>query len=158
MNIMEKKWFIICLFSLVLLCSISCSSEKTAEPIDIEALVERLQTIDSDVTLGSTKYYKMTLANDQVEDLYYYYIQTEYAGSIPKVEGLHMAAIGAVVEYFYAEDSHEIMVNGKKAVIYTFPNKEYLCWTLSPEDSCVIEYVPGTLHEADIIMIAESVS
>ena len=68
-----------------------------------------------------------------------------------------MAAIGAVVEYFYAEDSREIMVNGKKAVIYTFPNKEYLCWTLSPEDSCVIEYVPGTLHEADIIMIAESV-
>jgi len=153
---MAKKGFIICLFSLLLFC-ISCSGEKTAESIDIEALVERLQTIDSDVSLGTTKYYKMTLANDQGEDLYYYYIQTEYAGSIPEVDGLHMAAIEAVVEYFRAEDSREIMVNGNKAVIYTFPNKEYLCWTLSPEDSCVIEYVPGTLPEADIVMMAESV-
>ena len=73
------------------------------------------------------------------------------------MDGLHLAAIEAVVEYFSAEDSREIMVNGNKAVIYTFPNKEYLCWTLSPEASCVIEYVPGTLPEADIVMMAESV-
>lgn len=54
-----------------------------------------------------------------------------------------MGAIGTVVEYFHAEDSREIMVNGNKAVIYVFPDREYLCWTISAEDSCVIECVPS---------------
>lgn len=153
---MTKICLFVCSIVSLLFC-ISCSGERTVEPIDIEALVERLQTTDSDVSVGSTKYYKMALANAQGDDLYYYYIQTEYAGSIPTVDGLHMAAIGTVVEYLHAEDSREIMVNGNKAVIYVFPDREYLCWTLSAEDSCVIEYVPGSLPEADIIEMAESV-
>lgn len=36
-------------------------------------------------------------------------------------------------------------------------DKDYLCWTISPEISCVIEYSADVNAEADIFRIAESV-
>ena len=37
-------------------------------------------------------------------------------------------------------------------------DKTYLCWTISPKYSCVIEYPTGTVVEEDIIRMAESVA
>lgn len=34
----------------------------------------------------------------------------------------------------------------------------YLCWTISPTYSCVLEYTAGSISEADIFHMAESVA
>ena len=38
-----------------------------------------------------------------------------------------------------------------------YEGKKYLCWTISPKYSCVLEYIGGTITEEDIFRIAESV-
>lgn len=36
-------------------------------------------------------------------------------------------------------------------------DRTYLCWTISPKHSCVIEYSTGAVAEKDILRMAESV-
>lgn len=37
-------------------------------------------------------------------------------------------------------------------------DRAFLCWTISPEISCVIEYSPASVTRADIFKMAESVA
>ncbi len=73
---------------------------------------------------------------------------------IPK-KGLRI--ILAIVDIDNAEDSKETKILEYDAVIYTLNEREYLCWTISPEISCVLEYTPGTVSDEDIRLMAESV-
>lgn len=154
---MRKVFIVICVIVTIISVTVSCQKHDDG-PINIDDLLERLQEVDSDISLySSTNSYQMTLENDKGEELYYYYIQTQYNGDIPEIEGVHLDAIGAIFDTTLAEDSREVTINGKEAIIYTYNQKEYLCWTISAEDSCIIEYVPGVLSEKEIIKMAESV-
>jgi len=48
-------------------------------------------------------------------------------------------------------------VSGLPAAIYQKDGQAYLCWTIMPELSCVIEYDPAAESEEDMLPMAESV-
>ena len=63
-----------------------------------------------------------------------------------------------VVNMTLIENKRECKVNEYDASLCEQGDRSYLCWTLSPEISCVIEYAKGAVEEASIFRMAESVS
>ena len=125
----------------------------------VEQILEQLREVDSSAALYSTSnYYQIVYSNDAGDEINFYNnIKTEYYGEIREIDGIHTDAISTVINPILAENSRELEIQDKEAVIYTYDGREYLCWTISPEDSCVIEYEPGKFDENEIIKMAESV-
>ena len=71
--------------------------------------------------------------------------------------GLNADAISAVISPDEAESCRECTVSGLPAAIYQKDGQAYLCWTIMPELSCVIEYDPAAESEEDMLRMAESV-
>ena len=71
--------------------------------------------------------------------------------------GLNADAISAVISPDEAESCRECTVSGLPAAIYQKDGHAYLCWTIMPELSCVIEYDPAVENEEDMLRMAESV-
>ena len=55
------------------------------------------------------------------------------------------------------ENRSDCEVNGLESVMGELDGKTYLCWTISPTYSCVLEYTAESASEADILRMAESV-
>ena len=157
---MIKQIGLLCLLVIVSMVTISC---RTTSPEDddmarVEKILEQLREVDSSAALYSTsKYYQIVYSNDTGDKINFYNIKTEYYGEIKEIDGIHTDAISSVINPILAEDSRELKIQDKDAIIYTYNGREYLCWTISPEDSCVIEYEPGKFDENEIIKMAESV-
>ena len=97
--------------------------------------------------------------NPDGNSITYYCCTTTYAGNKPDgFFGLHKEALDQVVDMDTLENRRDCEVNGLEAVVGELEGKTYLCWTISPTYSCVIEYVTGTIPEADIFRMAESVA
>lgn len=56
-----------------------------------------------------------------------------------------------------AHSSHGPEVYPRQAIRGTADSLTYLCWTVSPKYSCVMEYTAGTVTEEDVFRMAESV-
>ena len=78
----------------------------------------------------------------------YYCIQTAYleneSGDYTEMD---MSAISLVVGTELIENKRECKVNEYNAFMCELGNRSYLCWTLSPELSCVIEYSAEAISE-----------
>lgn len=70
---------------------------------------------------------------------------------------MNINAIGLVIDVSQIENKRECMVNEYDAFQCEIGDRTYLCWTLSSEVSCVIEYNANTTGKADILRMAESV-
>ena len=81
------------------------------------------------------------------------YLENESGGNT----GLDMNAIGMVVDLELIENKRDCKVNEQAAFLCELGDRSYLCWTLSPEISCVVEYSKGVIDEASIFRMAESV-
>ena len=66
--------------------------------------------------------------------------------------------IAQVLDVDSLENPRNCKVNGVDGLWGELGDKTYLCWTISPKYSCVIEYPTGTVVEEDIIRMAESVA
>ena len=88
----------------------------------------------------------------------YYCCITTYVGDEPsEYFGINQAALEQVVEMDALENRRDCKVNGLEAVMGELDGKTYLCWTISPTYSCVLEYTAESASEADILRMAESV-
>ncbi len=88
----------------------------------------------------------------------YYYCQTTYiSDEYEENTGLNTDAIGMVIDFGKIENKRHCRVNEHGAFQCEMGERSYLCWTTSPEISCVIEYSAETINEADIFRMAESV-
>ena len=88
----------------------------------------------------------------------YYCCQTTYlADEYGENTGLNTDAIGMVIDFTQIQNSRECKVNAYDAFQCEMGERSYLCWTISPEISCVIEYSADVNDEADIFRMAESV-
>lgn len=89
----------------------------------------------------------------------YYCCQTAYLenGSGDDT-GLDMNAISMVVDPELIENKRDCKVNEYDAFLCELVARSYLCWTLSPEISCVIEYSPEAVSEDSVFRMAKSVS
>ena len=69
-----------------------------------------------------------------------------------------MDAIGMVIDISQIENKRECTVNEYDAFLCEIADRTYLCWTLSSEIRCVIEYDADAIKEENILRMAESVS
>jgi len=125
---------------------------------NVRRVEEVMQKEDPDFkALGYTEVTQVSFEQTNGHDIQYYYCGTTYFDEIPELTGIHLDAIKSVVDPALAENSRDTKVLDYDAIIYALDGREYLCWSISPEDSCVLEYTPGTVSEADLLMMAESV-
>jgi len=149
----------------VLLSMFSCKdemSEREQAKADILENVRRVEAVmqkeDPDFkALGYTEVTQVSYAQTNGHDIQYYYCGTTYFDEVPELTGVHLDAIKGVVDPALAESSRDTKVLDYDAIIYALDGREYLCWSISSEDSCVLEYIPGTISEDDLWMMAESV-
>jgi len=88
----------------------------------------------------------------------YYCCQTTYiSDEYEEDTGLNTDAIGMVIDFAETENKRHCKVNGYDAFLCEIEERSYLCWTISPKISCVIEYSADTIDEADAFRMAESV-
>lgn len=88
----------------------------------------------------------------------YYCCQTTYIGDEYRDDTeLNTDAIGMVIDFAEIENKRHCKVNGHDAFLCEIEERSYLCWTISPEISCIIEYNAETGDEADIFRMARSV-
>ena len=118
-----------------------------------------MKEIDEDYECQSvSKVTPFPYADSEGNTIVYYCIQTAYLGNESGDDtGLDMNAIGIVVDMTQIENKQECKVNEYDAFLCELGDRSYLCWTLSPEISCVIEYSTGGVDEVSIFRMAESV-
>ena len=81
------------------------------------------------------------------------YIEDEYGDDTR----LNTNAIGMVIDFTQIQNRRECKVNEYDAFLCEMGECSYLCWTISPEISCVIEYSANVNDEANIFRMAQSV-
>ena len=126
---------------------------------EIYKVENALKEVDEDYECQSVaKATPFTYTDSEGNTIVYYCIQTAYLEKESGDDtGLDMNAIGMVVDMTQIENKRECKVNEYDAFLCVQRDRSYLCWTLSPETSCVIEYSRGTVDETSIFRMAESV-
>ena len=126
---------------------------------EIYEVENALQEVDEDYECQSvSKVTPFTYTDSEGHSIIYYCVQTAYLENESSDDsGLDMNAIGMVVDPELIENKRECKVNEYDAFLCELGNRSYLCWTLSPETSCVIVYSLDVTPEENILRMAESV-
>lgn len=118
-----------------------------------------LQEIDESWALQSlTQVTPYCYQNPDGDTITYYCCITTYVDGVPaEYFGLNRPALEQVVDMDTLENRRDCEVNGLEAIIGELDGQTYLCWTISPTYSCVLEYTAEAIPETDIFRMAESV-
>lgn len=118
-----------------------------------------LKEVDEDYECKSiSKVTPYTYADSAGNTIVYYCCQTTYVSDESgEYTGLNTDAMGMVIDFAQIKNRQECKVNEYDAFQCEIDDRTYLCWTISPEISCVIEYSAESITEADIFRMAESV-
>jgi hypothetical protein len=118
-----------------------------------------LKEVDADYECQSVaKVTPFPYTDSEGNTIVYYCIQTAYLENESGDDtGLDMNAIGMVIDPELIGNKRECRVNEYDAFLCELGDRSYLCWTLSPELSCVIEYSAGAISEESLFWMAESV-
>ena len=157
----KKTWLIVAAICVLLVLAgattfINCPTQE-------DEMMDMLNRVEN--ALGD-EWKKQTIT--KVSDLVYsdndgntiiYYVCTirYYEANSVKQSGINTDAISTVISPDKAESYRECTVSGLPAAIYQKDGRAYLCWTIIPELSCVIEYDPAVESEEDMLRMAESV-
>ena len=88
----------------------------------------------------------------------YYCCQTSYlTDKYGEDTGLNTGAIGMVINFAQIKNRRDCKVTEYDAFQCEIDDRTYLCWTISPEISCIIECGADSIDEANIFRMAESV-
>ena len=126
---------------------------------EIYTVENALKEVDEDYECQSvSKVTPFTYTDSEGNTIVYYCCQTAYVSNESgEYVGLNMDAIGLVIDTSQIENKRECMVNEYDGFLCELGDRSYLCWTLSAEISCVIEYSPETISEESVFRMAESV-
>ena len=157
----KKPWIIIAVVVVLLvLAAVIVSPNHSAPQDEMQDMLNRVE----DALGEEWKKQTVTEVSDLVYSdddgntiIYYVCITTYYEADPDEQNGLNTDAIAAVINPDEAESSRECTVSDLPAAIYQKDGRAYLCWTIIPELSCVIEYDPAVESVADIFRMAESV-
>ena len=157
----------ICIISLTLIASIARYGEipmKKSNPNwqiakEIYKMENALKEVDEDYECQSVaEVTPFTHTDSEGNTIVYYCIQTAYLENESGDDtGFDMNAIGMVIDADQIETRRKCMVNEYNAFLCELGDRSYLCWTPSPELSCVIEYSAEAISEESIFRMAESV-
>lgn len=157
----KKTWLIvaaICIL-LVLAGAITLANRPTPE----DEMIDMLNRVEN--ALGDewkkqtvTKVSDLVYSDDEGNTIVYHVCTTTYyEADYAEQTGLNTDAISAVISPDETESYRECTISGLPAAIYQKNGRAYLCWTIMPELSCVIEYDPAVESEEDMLRMAESV-
>ena len=126
---------------------------------EIHKVENSLKEVDEDYECQSvSKVTPFTYTDSEGSTIVYYCCQTAFLENESGDDtGLDVNAIGMVIDMTRIENKRDCKVNEQAAFLCELGDRSYLCWTLSPEISCVIEYSKGVIDEASIFRMAESV-
>ena len=118
-----------------------------------------LKEVDEDYACKSlSKVTPFSYTDSEGNVITYYCCQTTYlSDEYRENTGINTDAIGMVIDFAQIKNRRECKVNAYEAFQCEMGEHSYLCWTISPEISCVIEYSADVNDEADIFQMAESV-
>ena len=118
-----------------------------------------LQEVDESWELQSlTQVTPYCYQNPDGDTITYYCCITTYVDDAPTAYlGINQSVLEQVVAIDALENRRDCEVNGLEAVMGELDGQTYLCWTISPTYSCVLEYTAESVLEADILRMAESV-
>ena len=130
---------------------------KLAE--QIYKMENALKEVDEDYACKSlSKVTPFSYTDSEGNIITYFCCQTSYlSDEYGEDTGLNTDAIGMVIDFTQIQNRRECKVNAYDAFQCKIGERSYLCWTISPEISCVIEYSADVNDEADIFRMAESV-
>lgn len=154
----KTKNIILTIFLITLLsaCVDKTTDSQHTPAIITEKFLQAVQEVYKDAMIHSTTdVEKITYSSEKGDDIYYYFCKTTYYDEPDNITGVHLDAIKSVIYPQSAESSRETKVGDRDAVIYTLNGREYLCWTLSPEDNCILEYTPGDIAEEKIFKMGK---
>ena len=157
----RKTWFIIAAICILLVLAGAITFVNRPTPED--EMINMLNRVEN--ALGDEwKKQTVTKVSDLVYSdnegntiVYHVCITTYYEADATEQTGLNTEAISAVISPDEAESCRKCTVSGLPAAIYQKDGRAYLCWTIIPELSCVIEYDPAVQSEEDMLRMAESV-
>ena len=126
---------------------------------EIYKVENALKEVDEDYKCQSiSKVTPFTYTDSEGNTIVYYCCQTAFLENESADDtGLDMNAIGIVIDPELIENKRECRVNEYDAFLCKLGEQSYLCWTLSPKLSCVIEYSAKAISEESIFRMAESV-
>ena len=157
----KKTWLILAAVCILLIGAVSIINANHPTPQD--EMMDMLNRVES--ALGNewkkqtvTKVSDLVYSDDEGNAIVYHVcITTYYEVDAAKQTGLNTDAISAVISPNESESCRDCTVSGLPAAIYQKDGRAYLCWTIMPELSCVIEYDPSVESEEDMLRMAESV-
>ena len=158
---MKKKTCFIAAIGIV--CVLFFTIMFANRPIPQDEMIAMLEQVEN--ALGEewekqtvTKVSDLVYSDNQGNDIIYHICTTTYfEADINEQSVLNTSAISAVIDPDEAESCRECTVGGLPAAIYQKDGQAYLCWTIRPELSCIIEYDPAVESEEDMFRMAESV-
>ena len=126
---------------------------------EIYKVENALKEVDEDYECQSVaEVTPFTYTDSEGNTIVYYCIQTAYLENESGDDtGLDINAISMVIDPELMENKQECKVNEYDAFLCELGDQSYLCWTHSPEISCVIEYSAEAISEESIFRMAESV-
>lgn len=125
--------------------------EKAAE----EVLGEDIQQVSKTELVATLTYGHET---DKDNNIYYRILKTTYseAGDPSSVTGLNTDALNVLFPVDMMDSCEEMMIQDWHGALYKKDDTAYLCWTVDPEVSYVLEYTPSKMPDSEIIKMAES--
>ena len=125
--------------------------EQAAE----EVLGEDIQQVSQTELVATLTYGHET---DKDNNIYYRILKTTYgeAGDPSSVTGLNTDALNVLFPVDMMDSCKEMMIQDWHGALYKKDDTAYLCWTVDPEVSYVLEYTPSKMSDSEIIKMAES--
>ena len=95
---------------------------------------------------------------DKDNNIYYRVLKTTYgeAGDPSTITGLNIDALNVLFPVDMMDTCEEMMIQNWHGALYKNNDIAYLCWTVNPEISYVLEYNPSKMSDSEIIKMAES--
>lgn len=157
----KKTWLILAAVCILLIGAVSIIIANHPTPQDeMMDMLNRVENVLGDEWKKQTvtKVSDLVYSDDEGNTIVYHVCTTTYyEADATEQTGLNTEAIAAVIAPDEAESCQECTVSGLPAAIYQKDGRSYLCWTIIPELSCVIEYDPAVESEEDMLRMAESV-
>lgn len=156
----KKKRLIVTAIIVLVIGMVFFLSNHTAPQDEMQEMLNRVEDALGDDWKKQTvtEVSNLVYSDDEGNTIIYYVcVTTYYEADTNNQSGLNIEAISAVINPEEAESSRECTVSDLPAAIYQKDGRAYLCWTIMPELSCVIEYNPAIESEANMFRMAESV-
>ena len=163
----KKIFFIILVIAVVVFGAIFALTSQKEKEMNPEEFLERFEkaaeeVLGEDIQQVSKTELVATLTygheTDKDNNIYYRILKTTYgeAGDPSSVTGLNTDALNILFPVDMMDSCEEMMIQDWHGALYKKDDTAYLCWTVDPEVSYVLEYTPSKMADSEILKMAES--